>query len=613
MKNNNIYEIKQNSVDSQQQSPGYMLTFLRWKNRDLANFPKSLGSGQDVVGPLIVISDALSVSVSYSKTSPNGVMSATLVNGEINYATAIAPGDFVLVNLTTWDKDIYDPNISGGLYEKSRSLKPINKFDSGFKGVFRISKVFRQLVIDQATGVKRYVVSVQAISHSEWISKIYYNKYLINNSTASGGNNLDPLFITELAKGWADYYQSDKPPCVQDIIKWLITALLGNGLNVNGQNSSIGGVPKKWNRHFLLPSKLGSLLGHPSAKYAADIYSVNIGIEKYSGSGKSGLTPSGTSTDGCFNLGNGSSKLQGQGLLQADFWQNVPVWQILSSYSNSVINEMFTTVKYNKDGFIMPNVTIRQKPFTSEQYGSKKFQQSKLNGNQSESHTKFLSLPKWKIPLELLKDYRDYKDDSLRFNFVQVEGRVTTSNVNNAAHLNNQLARGNYDYVKEDIERCGLRPYTVSTNFDYANDMSKAPNWAALISDMVIGQHLKTQGDLVCVGIQEPISVGDNVQIEDMVFHIENVSHQFSMVGDKKTFITRLSFSNGISINSTSQYPAYGEMEFQQAQEYYENAPQNMFPGTSDTQDIASRKNSAGEDDHILKGGSFSPIKTKKK
>ena len=123
-------EIGQNTSDSHQTSPGYVITFLRWANRDTLNYTKV--DRLKTRAPLVVINDATTVSVKVNKNSPTPVFSCTLKAGDINYGTAIHPGDFVIVNMLNWQSDVLR------VREKSISGQPINKAGDGFKGLFKI-------------------------------------------------------------------------------------------------------------------------------------------------------------------------------------------------------------------------------------------------------------------------------------------------------------------------------------------------------------------------------------------------------------------------------------------------------------------------------------------
>ena len=113
-----IRPIGQNTKDSHQISPGYMLTFVRWSNRDTFNY-----AGDNLASrkPLVVINDAIQVTVSNTKTGVTPSLSCILKAGDLNYATAVAPGDFVFCNMKNWASEIYDGQDAPKLYGRTTS------------------------------------------------------------------------------------------------------------------------------------------------------------------------------------------------------------------------------------------------------------------------------------------------------------------------------------------------------------------------------------------------------------------------------------------------------------------------------------------------------------
>jgi hypothetical protein len=101
-------------------------------------------------------------------------------------------------------------------------------------------------------------------------------------------------------------------------------------------------------------------------------------------------------------------------------------------------------------------------------------------------------------------------------------------------------------------------------------------------------------GTFVCVGIQAPIAIGDNLEFEDVVYHIEQVVHSCSVnpANGIKTFRTIISVSQGISIYSNAadgtSYPemsytnAYGERE-------WDHNRSQILPGVSESQAVPYR------------------------
>ena len=68
-----------------------------------------------------------------------------------------------------------------------------------------------------------------------------------------------------------------------------------------------------------------------------------------------------------------------------------------------------------------------------------------------------------------------------------------------------------------------------------------------MAADRVFGGHLKWSGQFVVKGIQEPICEGDNLQVEDLVYHIEQVAHIMNMTPQGGiTWDTQLTVTNGV-------------------------------------------------------------------
>jgi hypothetical protein len=99
-----------------------------------------------------------------------------------------------------------------------------------------------------------------------------------------------------------------------------------------------------------------------------------------------------------------------------------------------------------------------------------------------------------------------------------------------------------------DIARNGLRPYLTTVPCALENVIEGGPGmWMALLSDIVMGQHMTLTGVLQTVGIQAPICIGDNIEWEGAVFHIEGVTHSCQIApGGQKSFTTTLNLTHGV-------------------------------------------------------------------
>src|SRR5579863_9630646 len=75
-----------------QVSPTWVLTFVRWSNRDTERVTNV--SSTNVRIPLVVENDCIAVSTTSSKGTLTPSVTATLVMTDVNYETDVAPGDF---------------------------------------------------------------------------------------------------------------------------------------------------------------------------------------------------------------------------------------------------------------------------------------------------------------------------------------------------------------------------------------------------------------------------------------------------------------------------------------------------------------------------------------
>lgn len=570
------YTIQSNSIDSDggrshQVSPAYLLSFVRWDNRDTVNFTDDLT--KEVRKPLLVISDAISISISESKSSVTSSLNIILKGGDINYATAIAAGDFVTVNLVNSEKKQIE------LYNKASSLAPINGFDDGFKGVFKIQKVRRKISIEPNTGTKTVTYVVHAFSHTEINSVMYYDPIV---SSAFGNENT--IFIQQFDKFINQLLTSpSKPTNIQTIMYAFGKTLLGTGV----KNGLLSIAPTQ-NQGFKIPADLASLLNVKGGTTAVDIqrfyYGVWNNIPEKSNSPQVGFLPPTDrfeSNDTSFFRVLGK-ELQGYRILANESWNMVQIYSIIASFLNDTINEMYTCNRVGVDGFVYPTVIARQKPFSSESLSD------------SVIHTKYLSLPRWRITPDLVLDFDVGKDEIGRINFVQIYTSIPSFAITSEIQAA-QVGLGNVFVDQEDIKRNGLRPFVRTVPFDFPNapNNKKAREWAELLFDMLNAGQLRESGAMTCQGIEQPICVGDNLEFDGNVYHIEQVNHSLSIDGlGRKSFKTSLVLSFGTPVDSKKGNIKYAQMENTDAISELERDRniEGMMAGISDTQDLPTRK-----------------------
>lgn len=593
--------IGQNTVDSDQSGGAYVLTFVRWQNRDTINYDLP---DLEVRQPMVVINDAISVQVAESKASVTGSANVTLKAGDINYATAVAPGDYMFVNLV---KDEFQ---AAEIAKIAAAGQQINKYEYGFKGLYKIQKVRRQVAIaDPSKGTKAYQFAIHAFSFTEFNTVIYYNP-----TAARSFQESRQLFLSQFADWWNTISTNrNNQANVQDILVKLVKALLGNGLR---NRSGALAADATANDQFLFPPIVGRMMGvsKQSKITVPDVYHFIFGV--WQNTTASNPNPNNTTAGAGFNPGieqlsgnqtfykTKGAKLQGWRLLAAEDFNYKTIWSIIKAYMNAGINEAYTCMRVNpQNNGVYPTVIIRQKPFNSNHFENPNKVNGKKSGNNFRiPHTKYSALPRWRITPDMIYSIDLGKDEIARVNYVQFYGRSISVNPG----YNESLQAQNIYYDKEDIKRHGLKPSIITTNCDFplntSNTSSDAKKWAWLMFDMLNGGQNRESGGITVQGIQEPICVGDNLELDGNIYHIEAVTHSLQVGAQGlKQFRTSLTLSFGTSLSSDASRPVYPQQDntytdVERKEDW--DSGQKILPGVGESQflpEAEGRSRSNGE------------------
>lgn len=576
-----------------QSSPTWVLTFIRWNVRDTIRAITPTGNSPDLLtvrAPLVIESDCTQVAVVVNKSILTHSMNAVLLETDVNYSTAIAPGDFVFVNILNSEQEARRvATIASGLTGQ------INGINDGFKGVFKVQSVRKSLEVDPDTGLKRVLIKISGFAFTEFNNMIYYNPHLNRENQGSAKDDL--LFPTNIQSDYSQLISTSSNITCQDIIKKLIQSFLGVGINDRGVKS-VSGLAITPNTHFYMPSQVGVLLGVANVTAAKDIYSYLFGIQQYSAGSsvtplQTGATPSNLETsnppDRFFYT---KQRCPGQTLLKAEYWNQTNAWSIINQYTNSPINELYTCFRTDPSGKVMPTVVFRQIPFTSDAFGTAPF-------NSQATVTPFSTLPRWKVGNSTIFAVDLGRDEAARINFVQYYSSPPADIPKQDSYFSAQTAQGNFTYDINDVLRSGLRPNVVTSTFGNLarNDIARqSRDWAFILGDALIGGHLRLNGTIEAMGIIDPIAVGDNLEYDGAVYHIEEITHSCSIAAQSgiKIFRTILKLSHGVSISTPTTGLAYPEMVhtrgYQDRDDDYEYGDQ-LLPGVSEEQDIRSRAN----------------------
>jgi hypothetical protein len=598
-----------------QSSPSWVLTFVRFFYRDLLRTPHNSLTQTSGNDPLIVQNDCIQLETVDVKNNLTPSFKATLVQTDIDYETAINPGDFVLVNILNWEStnvpNSTSTSIQGGsspgttfvgemtqdsIVKRIKSGLNINRLQDGFKGVYRIQSVRKTLSVNPQNAIKTVRFEITGFAFTEFNNALYFNPNLVNQAVA--GNI--PLFAADIQKTWASLNNFLGVPYIQELISTLIRIFLGSGTSSSVSGQNISGLRFSFNDQYVIPGLVAKLLG--LGKFidsngnvrATDLYTYLFGIQSYNANATSaatGLNPANL-TEKYPKFFYTQNYCAGNSTLKADYWNNVKLWSVLNEYTNSPLNELYTCFRLSPGNTVLPTVVFRQIPFTNDDFVNQDF--GVLDNGQASTikTTLFTNVPRWKISPYYVFSLNIGKEESARINFVQYFAKSLFTK--DGFDLSAETAKHNYCFDAEDAERSGLKPYIVNNQFsDLPNAaIDNAPVWARIISDFLFGGQLKLNGSMECVGIYEPIAVGDNLEFDSVIYHIEGVVHR-CVLGDSgiKSFRTLLTLSNGISVNTSDSGLKYAQMENENA--YNERAADyknnKILPGVSESQDIINR------------------------
>jgi hypothetical protein len=565
-----------------QSSPTWVLTFVRFQNRDVFRnntVPPLNTSPND---PLVVENDCVSVSTCMNKGTLTPSMEATLKETDVNYLTAVAPGDFVFVNMLNWEDDARDVAI------RANNGDPINGPNDGFKGLFKVQRVSKNISVNEQDGTKTVFYRIEGYGFTEFNNTIYYNQNLL----ASGAQDNFSLFTRMFSFDWTQLINKKTGYFLLTyLVQQLICSFIGRGVNLQDVDGISPFLPSA-NTHFAIPHLVGNLLGIPHAKAAKDVYNYIFGIQTYSAntnqSMAQGLNPAFTGKSQFNGAGFHftTDDLDGQTEFAPEYWNATKAWAIINQYTNTPLNEIYTCYRLYADNKVYPTMVFRQAPFTTQDFETR--------FNIKTPVTKFLTVPRWSIDSSLVYSFDMGRDEVARVNFYQYFSRGSSADKQGVG-TTQEISAGNYAFDSKDVQRSGLRPSIIYNLFDpFIEVTPKSVIWSKIMADATFGGHLKLNGTLEMVGVIQPICIGDNLEFEGVVFHIESVIHTcfIEPASGIKRFKTTLKLSSGVSADSPNSTTYYSQMTntnaYQDRNDDYNNLDQ-ILPGVSESQDTLSR------------------------
>jgi hypothetical protein len=477
-----------------------------------------------LASPLFLDDWLTSLSVQQTKASHQGALITTVLDPRDELLARMSPGDWIVC----W---MFDNKADGNALRTrlrnttgTNNFKELNGFKSGLKFIGKLFSIRKNLSVN-ANGARTRRVKVMAFSFTELDSGVYFDPELAENKWRG----------TEYMVNISTYV-TGKRSTIEQVGKTLgefITVFLGRGL-VGTPLAAASPM-----RPIRVPPVISAILGKTGGSLYIDILNTHIGIQQYSGKympdglgpGLPGIAESIRYTP---------NRLTGYVNPVVSPFNNTPIWGLLQQFSNSIANEMFASLRMDNEGNISPTLTIRQIPFNTEEF-------IKSPVGALGKATAFRSLPRWVVDDSIITDYSLGKTDALRINFVRIIPVV----MDFGQRATSIAARGNTTPTSDivDYERNGLRAKVASINTMYGlQGIADTHIWTHNVTDREMGGHLKLSGSMALTGVQEPISVGDNLSYGNIIFHIEQIEHRIQIEPSSglKSFSTLLALSNGV-------------------------------------------------------------------
>jgi hypothetical protein len=525
------------------------------------------------VKPLVITGDCTNLSVTNDKASHTKSMTATLKQSPINYLVEVLPGDWVLAWMVN-DEDTFNE-----LVARIGRGDAANGKNDGLKFVGRVHAIDKDINLDENTGTLTVDYQIQGIGFSELDTMFFYDASLASKDTeeksigtwlARIGYNVENLFRSDAETG----IQLNN---VNFMIPTLIDLIVGKGpknpagvsipAGVNGKETvSASPTTEQAGREavfsYVIPTLVGRLLGKTQAQASkpavlsyADILELNQGVQSYN-NGNS-FTPDLDTTKSTTARRVTKTDMLGTFLPFMPEFTNKPLWGVLQQFLNPTVNEIYTCLRTNPEGNVVPTVVLRQIPFTTEafdpnaDYIKARAAVSTVSGGQL-PYTKFLTLPRWVIDKPMLRRVHVGRSNATRTNFVHVYGSALYTKGNRP--LSEQITNNPPIRDDLDIQRSGLHSYMTEVNCAVEDEVQGTPGlWMALVADWMIGSQYVLTGTITTTLVQSAVAEGDNLEFDNMVFHIEAVSHRCSIsASGVRTGSTSFSLTNGMRSDTDS-------------------------------------------------------------
>lgn len=505
-----------------------------------------------IAKPFLIQNQILSWNINFSKQTRVPMMDMDLTAGPVDLLKQAGAGDWIFFWAFT-NKDDHD-RILESLQEQidnyrspkvSRPEKALNDFNSGLKFVGRVHGVRRSRTAT-ATGAINTRYFLTAVCMQEAETKIVMGseaRTAFSNQTDAAQNETEYLnAVFKNAKRLLSLTEKIITP--KRLIEEAIKLFLGPGADPLGQISTDSMTPEARaeaelgkaaspNSSVEVPALVANMLGRGAnanrqTAYFASIIGMRIGRELYNDP----KVPVPSKTD----------NLKGSFIFQSDQIINKSVWEIIEECACQPLNEVYTAMRLTDGLRILPTITVRQVP---------------QNDPPSPISTTFLSLPRWVVSSKMVISEDVGVSDANRYNYVWVHP-VDPSAYGDQAVLSaaRMLKQSPPVYDVANARRSGLRTMTAEFRLtDDGSNPADTQSYSGIAFNAIRNGHLKWNGRIVTVGIQEPISLGDNVAYDDVLYNINGMSHRGRITPStgEKTFNTTIELASGVSLSGTEK------------------------------------------------------------
>ncbi len=560
--------ITANAGETNQRSSFWVIAVSSFSEPAAMYSPGKRSNPVDTKKLIIIENDAINVTINNTKDSFGKMANITLKSTDVYYPAFVHNGDWLFIwlfdNQAKADQCVL--NLNTVAHGKSVGTK-LCDYQSGLKHIGRITSVQTS---DTVTNSARVInQSIQSQGFLEFATSIYYTysagaavsavappsgslgtgilSYADAGNLNQQRNGLDKA-LTGLADKFLNFYKTakDNSSFSPDNIIALYFILI-MGIDSDAAINNVGPIKGTLNDGISIPPTVALLLG-VRAKKLWELYNLHLGVQSFKSNRGAWYRSFSPVTDDDTTLTKRTSKrCKGFVPFTPVMWSNQSMWSILESYLNPVCNEMFTSLRLDKNGILKPTLTVREKPFTtgllskftaegktdqtivtksssgngagdianpltkaiaslqsgtetedpelkpSITFGSQFQNLSNIAGEMglsSQASTPFASIPRWVIDPSVVTSFSWGTDEARRVNFVQVFGRNAGAEFAGAANISSdqlkqsQFLAGNYIADEADIARNGLRAMIIESQFDTLSGETVSGSMAPLWARM---------------------------------------------------------------------------------------------------------------------------------